>query len=389
MSKELRFIRKDGRNYEQPKKIKLIDNGYVYQGLSGLDKNSFDYRIADAKFITYMDVFKNRNIEHASGLFKLSKSQNSVLKNDILFTASSETPEEVGIASVYTGEDPIYLNSFCFGWRSKLQRDNNYMVNMLASPKVRKSIVKLAQGSTRYNLSKERLSNLELPFHDFDEQQKIGSFLSAIDGLILKKEKLAKSLNKFLLQQIKKLTINKQYKEAQLADSIDLLDNLRRPLSELQRNKIKGSIPYYGANGLVDYVNDFIFNEELILLAEDGGDFNSYNLKPIAYKINGKSWVNNHAHVIRPKKNIDFHYLYFALKHKDIRSYITGSSRTKLNKSELLKIKLMIPDLKQQISIGSHLKALENFIDFQDKSIENIKRFKKYYLNVIFKSEGA
>ena len=72
--------------------------------------------------------------------------------------------------------------------------------------------------------------------------------------------------------------------------------------NEQERNMIKGNIPYYGANGIAGYVNDFIFNEELILLAEDGGNFSEYFDKPIAQFISGKSWVNNHAHVLKAKK---------------------------------------------------------------------------------------
>ena len=90
---------------------------------------------------------------------------------------------------------------------------------------------------------------------------------------------------------------------ARLDSVIDFLDGRRRPVKDTDRSKMRGDIPYYGASGIVDYVNDFLFDEHLILLGEDGENILSRNCR-LAFIVSGKVWVNNHAHVLKPKLNI-------------------------------------------------------------------------------------
>ena len=120
-----------------------------------------------------------------------------------------------------------------------------------------------------------------------------------------------------------------------LAEVCEFLDHKRVPVEESKR--ISGSYPYYGANGIQGWVNDFIFDENLVLLAEDGGHFGS-KTKPIAYKIFGKSWVNNHAHVLKPKSHCNIDYLHHVLRYYDVSPYINGATRPKLTKSNASEI---------------------------------------------------
>jgi type I restriction enzyme, S subunit len=143
-----------------------------------------------------------------------------------------------------------------------------------------------------------------------------------------------------------------------LKDIVEFLDNRRKPLNNLERDKMKGNIPYYGANGIVDYVNEYIFDEPLILLAEDGGHFGS-KIKPIAYKIEGKAWVNNHAHVLKPKKGTDIDFLKWSLSFYDVNKYTTGSTRIKLTKGDAERIELKIPDLVVQREIAQVLEQAD------------------------------
>lgn len=93
-------------------------------------------------------------------------------------------------------------------------------------------------------------------------------------------------------------------------DCCTILDHKRVPINSEDREEMIGDIPYYGANGIQGYVNNYIFDDDLILLAEDGGHFEEYAKRPIAYKISGKSWVNNHAHVLKVKNGYDFNYIF-------------------------------------------------------------------------------
>jgi type I restriction enzyme S subunit len=130
------------------------------------------------------------------------------------------------------------------------------------------------------------------------------------------------------------------------------LDSQRVPVTESDRNH--GIYPYYGANGIQGWVDDYIFDEPLVLLAEDGGHFGS-KTKPIAYKITGKSWVNNHAHVLRPKSNCDIDYLHRILSYYDVSRFINGTTRPKLTKGNAEQIPVPLPKPHEQKRIAAIL----------------------------------
>ena len=177
-----------------------------------------------------------------------------------------------------------------------------------------------------------------------------------------------------------------EWEVVELGDFCDILDNKRVPLSSEQRATIKGNIPYYGANGVVDYINDFLFDEELVLLAEDGGNFSEYETRPIAYMINGKSWINNHTHILRAKNNQN-HYLFYNLVHKNIMAFINGGTRAKLNRGELVKIKIPLPPLKEQQKIANILSTADEKIEAIASQIEKAEMLKKGLLQKLL-SEG-
>jgi restriction endonuclease S subunit len=157
----------------------------------------------------------------------------------------------------------------------------------------------------------------------------------------------------------------------------EILDNKRKPLNNNIRNTMKGMIPYYGANGVVDYINDFLFDEDLILIAEDGGYFDEYQTRPIAYKISGKSWVNNHAHILKAKNKNSQEYLFYTLEHKNILDFLNGGTRAKLNKGELEKILVPFPSLEEQNNISMLLSTWDNAIKVSNDIISNLEVIKK------------
>lgn len=180
--------------------------GNPYNGLSGKTKE--DFGCGDARFITYMNVFLNPVADlYRTENVEIDNKQNNVQYGDILFTVSSETPEEVGMSSVWLGhENYIYLNSFCFGYRLAEYKDPYYIAYLLRSKSVRKKIAFLAQGISRYNISKNKVMEIELPFPDPNEQQAIGRFFKNLDSLIAKTEQ---QINK--LKNIKKACLDKMF----------------------------------------------------------------------------------------------------------------------------------------------------------------------------------
>lgn len=151
---------------------------------------------------------------------------------------------------------------------------------------------------------------------------------------------------------ITKNSIQGKYPIKHLEDVAEFLDNLRRPITAASRES--GPYPYYGANGQQDSVANYIFDEPLVLIAEDGGLFDQPD-RGIAYTIEGKTWVNNHAHVLRPKKCVDIRFLLRVLENYDVTPWITGSTRAKLTKGAASKIEIPVPPLAEQKRIAAIL----------------------------------
>ena len=177
---EIRFSGFEGE-WEQRK---LGDMGTTFTGLSGKTKEDFGH--GDAKFVTYMNVFSNPVADPLkTESVEIDRSQNAVQYGDVFFTTSSETPEEVGMSSVWLENvENTYLNSFCFGYRLSYEIDLNYMAYMLRSDMVRKRNIYLAQGISRYNISKNKVMEIEVPITQLSEQKRIGEYFANLDSLI-------------------------------------------------------------------------------------------------------------------------------------------------------------------------------------------------------------
>jgi len=197
------------------KRVKLGDVGSTYTGLSGKTKE--DFGKGDARFITYLNVCNNPIADaSAVGKVEIDAKQNEVKYGDILFTTSSETPEEVGMSSVWLhAAENVYLNSFCFGFRLSTELSSYYMAYMLRSSAVRAKITLLAQGVSRYNISKTKLMEIAIPVPPLGEQTAIAERLATADReieLLTRELEQQKLIKKYLMQQL--LTGKKRVKGA-------------------------------------------------------------------------------------------------------------------------------------------------------------------------------
>ena len=163
---------------------KLGDCGSTYGGLSGKTKEDFGH--GAAYFVPYTNVFANPIADtQRLGSVEIDAKQNEVRYGDALFTVSSETPEEVGMSSVWLSDQPnVYLNSFCFGYRQNGSFDRFYLAYMLRSQSVRSDLTLLAQGISRFNISKNKVMELMVPFPERKEQELIGNYFATLDDLI-------------------------------------------------------------------------------------------------------------------------------------------------------------------------------------------------------------
>lgn len=162
-----------------------------------------------------------------------------------------------------------------------------------------------------------------------------------------------------------------EYENLKLKDVISLEDKKRKPLSAMERNKRKGIYPYYGAQEIIDSIDDYIFDGKYILLAEDGENLKSRK-KDLVKIVEGKFWLNNHAHIFKTKENVDLEYLYYYLLKMDLSEYITGSTQPKLNQDNMNKIQIKLPKLEIQKKISKILSDIDKKIDLNNEINNNL-----------------
>ena len=209
----------------------------------------------------------------------------------------------------------------------------------------------LVQDSAYPSVNLKQISQIEIPVPSLQEQEKI---VERLDGVleVINKSNLVNSKRK--IDKFKFIKSYFAYKEENIEFEIKTLpeisinlDSKRKPIKKSLR--VKGDVPYYGATGLIDYVEDFIFDEELLLISEDGANLIDRKY-PIAFSINGKSWVNNHAHVMKFNDKILQKYIMYYFNFLDISKHVTGAAQPKLNQKRLNKIEIPVPKFEKDLN---------------------------------------
>ncbi|MBS5941646.1 restriction endonuclease subunit S [Ligilactobacillus salivarius] len=174
------------------------------------------------------------------------------------------------------------------------------------------------------------------------------------------------------------------WEQRKLGEVVERFDNLRIPVTSSKREK--GITPYYGANGIQDYVQGYTHDGEFVLVAEDGAnDLQNY---PVHY-VNGKVWVNNHAHVLQGKnKMVDNLFLVNAIKQIKIETYLVGGSRAKLNADVMMKLPIKVPTFNEQQKIGEYFSKFDTLIALHQRKLEHLQEQKKGLLQKMFPKNG-
>jgi len=386
---------------------KLGEMGYTFTGLSGKTKEDFGH--GNAKFVTYMNVFSSpvSNSEMVENV-EVDSKQHQVEYGDVFFTTSSETPQEVGMSSVWleTAEN-IYLNSFCFGYHPMVEFDPYYLAFMLRSPVIRKKFMLLAQGISRYNISKNKVMEMLVPVPEIVEQQKIGSFFKQLDDTItLHQRKLAKlkELKQGYLQKMFPQNGSKfpQLRFAGFADAWE-----ERKLSEIGKI-VTGNTPSTSNKGY--YNGDFLFvspadiqenryvNKTTTTLTELG--FKTGRLVPkgatlfvsIGSTIGkiGQSIcdviTNQQINSVISFSDYDDDFIYTSILNSStkIKQLAATQAVPIINKNEFGKSIIKIPSLEEQQKIGAFFKQLDDTIALHQRKLEKLQELKKGYLQKMF-----
>ena len=248
------------------------------------------------------------------------------------------------------------------------------------------NLARLLSGSGVPTLNRNDVHQHTVPLPSLREQRAIAEALSdvdellgALEELIAKKRAVKQAAMQQLLTGKTRLPgFSGKWKTKRLEQMIDCLDHLRIPLNETQRASMSGPYPYCGANGVLDYVNNFVLDDDVILIAEDGGYFDEYAYRPIAYCMSGKIWVNNHAHILKAKPGYCQEFLYFSLVHKNILPYLASGTRAKLNRSEMNKIEIYLPlHNEEQKAISRILSDMDAEIAALEQRRDTTRAFKQ------------
>lgn len=245
---------------------------------------------------------------------------------------------------------------------------------------------------------------LNVPTNDFfelklcvpsseQEQQKIAEFLSTIDTVIAKQKETVSAweerkkgvMQKLFSQEVRFRADDgsefPEWEKKKLEDVVEFLDGQRKPLEAGQR--VSGKYPYYGASGIIDYVEDYIFDEELILLSEDGANILDRNYR-VCFLAKGKYWVNNHAHVLRAMDGNVNGFICEQLESFDYRKYNSGGAQPKLNQATCRAIIMNMPSLPEQQKIADCLSSLDEVIEKQKATLAAWEELKKGLLQQMF-----
>lgn len=175
--------------------------------------------------------------------------------------------------------------------------------------------------------------------------------------------------------------INHRFSLIKLKYICSILDQYRKPISADKRSQT-GSVlyDYYGASGAIDKIDDYTIDDHVMLIGEDGANLRMRNL-PLMYEVNGKAWINNHAHILKPTERVDFYYLFYALEGLDINPYITGSAQPKLSQEKLQNIWVPLPDFEEQQEIATYIRSkcaeIDKLIAKKEQLVKELESYKK------------
>ena len=392
---------------------KLGEVGTTYTGLSGKTKEDFGH--GNGQFVTYMNVFSNPvGLPDMTEAVELDDSQNKVLFGDVLFTTSSETPEEVGMSSVWLeNAENTYLNSFCFGYRPTVEFSPYYLAYMLRSSSMRKKITFLAQGISRYNISKNKMMDIEIPIPNIEEQKQIGAYFHDLDHLITlhqrKHDKLVvlkqAMLEKMFPQggsnvpEVRFTGFTDPWEQRKFGD--DLI-SIQTGTNKLGSENGKGTPLLKMGNIQRGY-----FSLDKIEYLSDGDDvepeniayygdffFNTRNTLELVGK--GATWTGNSGEYafnsniarfkLRELDTIFFNYLYNTRSMiEQVHARAMGTTSVAAIYPQSLKsIEYYVPTMAEQQRIGELLLKIDNLITLHHRKHESLKHIKAALLQKMF-----
>lgn len=332
-------------------------------------------------------------------LYDEYKKKANIERGDILFSKAAT----IGKTAIVKDELFMVWSPLAIIKPSPLMSIGKYMYYVLNCEGLIRHICLLGTYNTQINVGMRALEKAMIPVPSIDEQQRIADYLDEkcreIDSLISLQEQMIAQLTDYKESVITEAVTKGLDPNAHLVPSgidwigdypqhwvvkkigyiFDNLDYLREPISAELRERNNPIYDYYGASGVIDKIDYYNVDDKVLLIGEDGANLVMRNL-PLVYKAEGKFWVNNHAHILKPKHD-DYDYMAHTLEAANYRNYITGSAQPKLSQENLQAVKLPVPPISEQRRIATYLDnkcaEIDALIALKQQKIETLKNYKK------------
>ncbi|GAA1639086.1 restriction endonuclease subunit S [Kribbella alba] len=336
----------------------LEDLGIIFGGLTG--KSKADFSDGNARYVSYVNVLNNLAVKvDANDFVRVApgEKQRKLMRGDILFTGSSETPDEVAMSSVVTADvdEPLYLNSFTIGYRLNNPNtlDPEFTKHLFRSGAMRKQLVRTASGVTRFNVSKARLAKVVVPIPPVEVQREIVRVLDSFSALEAELEaELAARRRQYVYYRYLLLTFDD--------------DVQRKPMGTLAvsiasgKNKLRadqGEFPVYGSTGLLGYSDHFANSGDVLLVARVGANAGRVNA------VGGNFDVSDNTLIVRPDEEWDVRFAFHQLTHMNLNQYAVGGGQPLLTGGLLKSLEIELPPLEVQQRIAATLDKFDALVN--------------------------
>jgi len=338
------------------KRLPLGELGFFYGGLSGKSKE--DFEDGNGRFVPYMNVFSNFSVD-INNLGEVNveedEHQNKIEYGDVLFTGSSETPDECGMSSVMLDkvedDSPIYLNSFCFGFRFNdlSQIYPAFYKHLFRSNKIRKEIGKTANGVTRFNITKKLFAKILIPLPSLEQQKEIAAKLDIYTSLISR-------LDEEIDLRKKQFEYYRGFFFRNLGSSVLLREVAKIMNGKDYKSKDLGNIPVYGSGGVMTFIDSSLYDGPSVLLPRKGSVEKIYYVDSPFWTVDTIYWTIIDSKLIMPK------FLYYALLNYNLKNYALEGGIPSLTQNILYRLQIPLTTIATQQTIVEKLDVFTSLI---------------------------
>ena len=347
----------EGVEYKKLKEVATISRGGSFQKKDYVE-DGFPC-IHYGQIYTLYSLFVNETANYISN--EIADKQKKAETNDVIMAVTSENMEDVCKCVAWLGEGEVAVSGHTAIIHHTL--DPKYLVYWLHSSMFYTQKVKLAHGTKVMEVKPDSLGDVILPVPPKEVQSEIVRVLDQLTELTTKltaelTAEHAARKKQYIYYRSALFNFGEEVPTVGLEDISENCDSQRRPVTK--GNRTAGVYPYYGASGIVDYVDDYIFDGDYLLISEDGANLLA-RVTPIAFPITGKNWVNNHAHILKFNDWYDQRFVEIYLNGIDLSKFISGAAQPKLNQKNLNSIPIPYPPREERVRIVRILDNYERF----------------------------